>query len=201
MQDAILQSIRKIGVVRDSTGKERKTVRNPKRIPIFLKALGKFWLLEPDMRFPRLVNCMSNCCRAGYMGSTLFYIEDNVVLKGLKKMRKHAIKFQHKEKNGQQQQPGTGGNNKAAVDAKRIPAFLKELEGLWLAAPDLRFGQLDNWISVIVRSPHSYMEDHMEDDAILNGIRKMRKHANRKNHQSTKPHYPQMTQMDTDSNH
>jgi hypothetical protein len=55
-------------------------MRDPARIPVMLAALGELWAKNPDWRLGQL---LVNAANRPDLGRSLFYVEDDVLLRGI----------------------------------------------------------------------------------------------------------------------
>lgn len=63
-------------------------MRNPKRIPIILKEIEKYWEKYPDLRLGQIIINLNTLLSENTHETDLFYLEDERLVEGLKLMDK-----------------------------------------------------------------------------------------------------------------
>lgn len=66
-------------------------MRNPDRIPLILKELEMFWKQNPDWRLAQILANI-HILYTETCGEDIFYMEDDLIIEGLKKLKKYGRK-------------------------------------------------------------------------------------------------------------
>lgn len=63
-------------------------MRDPKRIPIILKKIEKYWVKYPDLRLGQIITNLNTLLSENTHETDLFYLEDARLVEGLKLLDK-----------------------------------------------------------------------------------------------------------------
>ena len=63
-------------------------MREPKRIPIILKEIEKYWVKYPDLRLGQIITNLNTLLSENTHETDLFYLEDARLVEGLKLLDK-----------------------------------------------------------------------------------------------------------------
>ena len=67
-------------------------MRDPKRIPIILKEIEKFWSKYPDLRLGQIITNCNTLLSENDNKTDLFYLEDEKLIEGLQLLDKFSMK-------------------------------------------------------------------------------------------------------------